>query len=127
MATASLVLLRSTGRSLLQRPIIPRALEELSFSPRCLMETPPRRLYSSDVQGTKPPPPSPHTYKASQLETAEQDLVEKNKALEEHMISRMGNLNRALDALEGRIDRLRDVLKEREVQYQKLLIFQSSH
>lgn len=56
---------------------------------------------------------------AAQLETAEQDLVEKNKALEEHMISRMGNLNRALDALEGRIDRLGDVLKEREVQYQK--------
>uniref|UniRef100_A0A0E0B0U3 Uncharacterized protein n=1 Tax=Oryza glumipatula TaxID=40148 RepID=A0A0E0B0U3_9ORYZ len=106
--SAASLLLRYAGRSL-QRPI-PRALEELRLSPRGLKDSP-RRLYSSDGVGTKSQPD-----KTLQLERAHQDLAEKNnKALEDRMIYHMGNLNRGLDKLEGRIDRLSAVLKEREI------------
>uniref|UniRef100_A0A0D9XC25 Uncharacterized protein n=1 Tax=Leersia perrieri TaxID=77586 RepID=A0A0D9XC25_9ORYZ len=94
------LLLRSAGRSLLQRQI----------SPARLMEKP-RRLYSA---GTKPQPD-----KASQLKRTQQDLKEENKALEERMNSSTGNLNRRLDDLQSRIDRLTAASKEMEAQYQK--------
>uniref|UniRef100_A0A0D9XC26 Uncharacterized protein n=1 Tax=Leersia perrieri TaxID=77586 RepID=A0A0D9XC26_9ORYZ len=82
MAAASL-LLQSAGRLLL-RPI-PRAAHEVSL---------PRRLYSSQATGTSKPQTD------MLLQRAQQDLTLEYKALEERMISRVGNLDRGLDALE---------------------------
>uniref|UniRef100_A0A0E0IHE8 Uncharacterized protein n=1 Tax=Oryza nivara TaxID=4536 RepID=A0A0E0IHE8_ORYNI len=98
---ASSALLRSAARS------IPRSLgAELRFSSRPT-ENAPRRLYSAAATAG-PQGPQPNM-------TAQQGYLAE-KGMSPEVMAYEANMNRALDKLEAKLDRLSAILKEREEQ-----------